>query len=169
YPERWTPPLQSIYKVNFAGSVFWDADACGVGVGVVIRDWKGEFVAALAKFLPELIDPSTACFFAVKCAIEFADECCFSHIVVEGEAPSTIIHELQSILEGPSPEPSTARSLILREAKGRMMQLSSCVFSAVKTSANVAAHKVAEYARNVVDEQVWLMEGPDFLIDILLA
>ena len=45
--QRWTPPPDGMYKINFDGAVF--NDLSNSGVGVIIRDYRGDYVAALAK------------------------------------------------------------------------------------------------------------------------
>ena len=44
---RWRPPKQGWYKVNTDGATFEDIKCCGVGV--VIRNEKGELMGALSK------------------------------------------------------------------------------------------------------------------------
>ncbi|XP_051149770.1 MADS-box transcription factor 18-like isoform X2 [Andrographis paniculata] len=136
----------------------------GVAIGVVVRNWKGDFMAALARFYPDLVDIDTASWMAAKCAVEFAVDYCFKHIMLEGDVPNTI-RGLQDNYKDKSP----ASTIIKQEVKDCMTQLDSCLFSHVQASGNEAAHKVAQHARNVGEELVWLMEEPDFLADILLS
>ena len=44
---RWRPPKQGWYKVNTDGATFDDIKCCGVGV--VIRNERGELMGALSK------------------------------------------------------------------------------------------------------------------------
>ncbi|KAG8389697.1 hypothetical protein BUALT_Bualt01G0005700 [Buddleja alternifolia] len=161
-PERWVPPPPDVYKVNFARANFQDMHASGVGV--VVRSWGGVFMAALARFLPELMDSNTTTLMAAKCAVEFCVDYHFTHIVLEGDDQSTI-NQLKNTYETQSP----VSNVIMEEVVDYMRQLGCCFFSHVQRSGNDAAHMVAQYARNVEDEIVWLMEEPDFLGDILLA
>ena len=43
---QWHPPKANQYKVNFDASVFKEPNL--VGIGVIIRDWRGEAIAALS-------------------------------------------------------------------------------------------------------------------------
>ena len=45
--ELWAAPIAPNYKVNVDGAVF--SQSCQAGVGVVIRDYKGEVIATLSK------------------------------------------------------------------------------------------------------------------------
>ena len=44
---RWKPPDFGRYKINFDGAVF--GDQVSAGIGVVIRDWEGQIIAALSQ------------------------------------------------------------------------------------------------------------------------
>ncbi|XP_073024844.1 MADS-box transcription factor 47-like [Primulina eburnea] len=162
YPEKWFPPPTDVYKANFAGANFQEMN--GSGTGVVIRNWRGAFMAAQARFLPEQMDEIAASSMAAKSAVEFAAEYCFTHIVLEGDSHDTI-----NILECSDENNPPETTCTLQEAKSYAKQLDRCSFSHVQRSGNTAAHMVAQYAINVKDEAVWLIEEPEYLNDILLA
>ena len=42
----WKPPDYGLYKINFDGAQF--VDQASAGLGVVIRDWEGQIIAALS-------------------------------------------------------------------------------------------------------------------------
>lgn len=162
YPEKWIPPPTDVYKANFAGANFQEMNASGTGV--VVRNWNGEFMAAQARFLPEKMDENAASSMAAKSAVEFAVEYYFAHVILEGDSHDTI-----NILESLDANTPPVATCTLQEAKGYVKQLDRCFFSHVERSGNTAAHMVAQYAINVKDEAVWLIEEPDYLTHILLA
>ena len=47
----WKPPPSGIFKLNFDGAAFKSENKSGVGV--VIRDCKGQIIASLAKVLSQ--------------------------------------------------------------------------------------------------------------------
>ena len=47
---RWCPPTGELYKTNYDGTVFFESGEAGIGV--VVRNVKGEVVAALAEKIP---------------------------------------------------------------------------------------------------------------------
>jgi predicted TIM-barrel fold metal-dependent hydrolase len=69
---RWQKPPVGIMKIN------WDAalhkENKHMGVGVVIRDDKGDVVVALSKIVPYIVDPLTAETVAVWHAARLACE-----------------------------------------------------------------------------------------------
>lgn len=162
YPEKWIPPPRNVYKANFARANFQEMNASGTGV--VVRNWKGEFMAAQARFLPEKMDENAASSMAAKSAVEFAVEYYFTHVILEGDSHDTI-NILESLDENNPPDTTCT----LQEAKSYVKQLDRCSFSHVESSGNTAAHMVAQYAINVKDEAVWLIEEPEYLSHILLA
>ncbi|XP_065633927.1 uncharacterized protein LOC136069392 [Quercus suber] len=52
--EKWKPPRSGCIKTNFDGAVFADTDE--VGIGVVIRDSRGQVLASLSK---RIVNPSS--------------------------------------------------------------------------------------------------------------
>lgn len=45
--SRWKPPTPDIYKVNYNGAMFTEIGE--VGIGIVVRNEKGEVMASLAE------------------------------------------------------------------------------------------------------------------------
>ncbi|XP_073148277.1 MADS-box transcription factor 47-like [Henckelia pumila] len=162
YPKKWIPPPTDVYKANFARANFQEMNASGTGV--VVRNWRGEFMAAQARFLPEQTDENSVSSMAAKSAVEFAVEYSFTSIILEGD-----LHDTINILESSDENNPPDSSCTLQEAKSYAKQLDLCSFSHVERSGNIAAHMVAQYAINVEDEAVWLIEEPEYLNDILLV
>lgn len=48
--EKWKPPDSGCLKTNFDGAVFVDSGEAGIGV--VIRDSRGQVLASLSKRIP---------------------------------------------------------------------------------------------------------------------
>ena len=90
---QWSPPPENCYKMNFDAALF-DHLGC-VGIGVVVRDYKGEAMAALSQkiALPQSVALAEAR--AAHKAITFAQEMSFFRIQVEGDCLG-VIRALQS-------------------------------------------------------------------------
>ncbi|KAF5460015.1 hypothetical protein F2P56_019915 [Juglans regia] len=56
--ERWSPPPEGLFKMNWDASV--DKDRGRIGIGVIIRDHKGLMTAALRMSRPLYPDPTLA-------------------------------------------------------------------------------------------------------------
>ena len=90
---RWSPPPENCYKINFDAALF---DHLGyAGIGVVVRDHRGEVMAALSQkiALPQSVALAEAR--AAHKAITFAQELSFFRIQVEGDCLG-VIRALQS-------------------------------------------------------------------------
>ena len=70
--QHWTKPNLHYHKVNFDAAVFREVHSAGIGV--IVRDWRDEFVGALSS--PMSLTHSVAKLEALVCrkAVEFATE-----------------------------------------------------------------------------------------------
>ena len=84
----WKPPPWPILKVNFNGAMF--LEQISVGVGVVIRDDKGQVVESMDEKVtfPYLVTVVEV--IAAKRALKFALDIGLSPIVLEGDSKNTI-------------------------------------------------------------------------------
>nr|POE89471.1 hypothetical protein CFP56_65838 [Quercus suber] len=78
--QRWNPPPTSCFKCNV------DADMKSVGIGVIVRDWHGHFVAAMCKKLHAPLGPLEAELKAVEVGMQFAKQLGLSDIIMEGDS-----------------------------------------------------------------------------------
>ena len=141
-----------IYKVNFDAAVFADLEASGVGV--VVRNDKGEVMASLAARGPPVRDSDEAETLACRRALEFAVEAGFSELILEGDN-LTVMKSLISL------KPNRSRlGHIVEEIQCILAGLRSFAVSFVKRSANTVAHALAQHARLLDDELVWPEECP---------
>ena len=53
---KWQPPVEGLYKKNYDGAVFTESGEAGIGI--IVRDARGEVIAALAEknLYPGLVD-----------------------------------------------------------------------------------------------------------------
>lgn len=79
----WHPPPDSAFKLNFNAVVFFDLSCSGVGA--MIRNEKGEVMAAKSTRGPHVVDSAVAEVIACRRALEFACEAGFTDLVVERE------------------------------------------------------------------------------------
>ncbi|KAL3537646.1 hypothetical protein ACH5RR_001012, partial [Cinchona calisaya] len=87
---RWQLPTPSSLKANFDAAVFKEMACGGVGVGVVIHDSKGRFVAGLAERIQGMTNPEIAEMIAARRAPEFGAKLNNSGFILEGDARRVI-------------------------------------------------------------------------------
>ena len=81
--DIWKPPLQSIFKLNFNAAIFSESNSSWFGG--IIRNDKGEVMAAMSAKVPSLSSSEEAEMLACRKAMEFATVAGFLELVVEGD------------------------------------------------------------------------------------
>lgn len=81
--QSWRPPSGDSYKLNFNAAVFEDTGS--LGFGVIIRNYRGEVMAALSAKGPVVSDSEEVEALACRRALEFAVDAGFEELVVEGD------------------------------------------------------------------------------------
>ena len=86
--HQWRPPEQDHFKVNYDATLFQSINRAGIGV--VIRDWRGDVVAALS--MPTALASSVADLeaLACRCALLFAAEKELQKVIFEGDSVSVM-------------------------------------------------------------------------------
>ena len=87
-PRRWCPPADDVWKINFNGAMFGESDEAGIGV--VIRDCRGEVKAALFKKIKKPPTVDVLELLAAKRAMTFSLETNTSRVVYEGDSALVI-------------------------------------------------------------------------------
>ena len=57
-----------------------------VGIGVIVRDWNGQFVATMCKQIHTPLGPLEAKSKAVEVGMQFAKQLGLSNIIMEGDS-----------------------------------------------------------------------------------
>ena len=94
--DVWQPPSQSEYKLNFDAAIFSSLDRSGYGA--IIRNDKGEVMAAMSASGPNVSTSGEAELLACGRAIEFAVDAGFSRLIIEGDN-SNVLQSISSSLE----------------------------------------------------------------------
>lgn len=81
--EMWKPPLNSVFKLNFDAAVFVEAKR--TGVEAIIRNDKGEVMAAMSIRGPPVSSNEEAEMSACRKAVEFTTDAGFSELVIKGD------------------------------------------------------------------------------------
>jgi hypothetical protein len=158
--SRKKPPL-GVLKIN------WDAalqqETKNMGVGVVIRDDSGAFVAAISKIVPYIVDPLTAETVAVWHAAQLVCEMGYQHVLLERDSLS-VISALKK--EGHC---GIGCGQLISYTKLILSRLANHSFQHVKKDANKAAHCMAKFALSQLLDKVWVEDYPLIIQHIVLA
>ena len=93
--DVWKPPPNSVFKLNFDAAVFVEAER--TGFGAIIRNDKGEVMAAMSTGGPPVSSSKEAELLACRKVVEFATDAGFSELVIEGDN-SNVMKALSSSL-----------------------------------------------------------------------
>ena len=83
----WQPPPQSVYKLNYDAAVF--VDNTSSGFGAMIRNLRGEVMAAMTAKGSAVQCCEEAKLLACRKAMEFAIDAGFTTLIVEGDSINT--------------------------------------------------------------------------------
>ena len=138
--------------MNFDASIFQDGE--NSGVRAIIRNDRGEVMAALSAKGPPVTGSDEAEIYACRRAVEFAVECGFSELVLEGDNQALMdaLHTRQGRLSW--------LGHILQDVLLLLDGLRWVHVSFVKRSANNVAHVLARYAKDLVEDIVWIEDSP---------
>ena len=148
----WTTPPENCYKLNFDAAIFKDINASGFSV--VIRNERGEVMAALAAKGPPVHDSEEAEVLACRTALEFAVDAGFAGLILEGDNVTVVrnLEALRGIL--------SCLGHLYGDVQCLRSGLHAVSVSCVGRSANLVAHSLAKFAKGVEDEFIWLEESP---------
>ncbi|XP_055959787.1 uncharacterized protein LOC130014852 [Mercurialis annua] len=151
---RWSPPKIGWLKVNVDAAVFSRNE--GIGVGIVVRDWRGSLVQArLVKFHGNY-SPRVAEAMGIREALSWLKDS--SNIIIESDAMEVIL-----AIRNPSLIES---DFLIDDCLNLAKQLCNVSFVFVRRSANQAAHCLAQNARSLSGHQEWFSNFPDILTNV---
>ncbi|XP_075659781.1 uncharacterized protein LOC142629643 [Castanea sativa] len=134
-PPHWTPPVAGVFKANVDGAVFKDLSSAGIGV--ILRDDKGNVIGALSQRLYAPLGPLEAEAKAMEAAILFARDMGIHDIVLEGDSL-----QVSNFLKGSSSAPPTVAN-VLEGVLFHLQFFKSFCFSHIRRTGNKPAHLLA--------------------------
>ncbi|XP_075674920.1 uncharacterized protein LOC142644128 [Castanea sativa] len=157
-PTRWVPPPPRIHKIIVDGASS-ELESFS-SIGVVIRDYMGQVVAALCK-------PLKACFFAelteimaLKQGVLLAQELQLPRVIIKSDS-SNAIQAIQDKATGSSFEHLIQG--ILRAS----VSFENCLFKHLSRNFNTVAHELAQHARRSGTQQLWKGVTPPIVAPFL--
>ena len=150
--DTWQPPPPLVFKLYFEAALFLTLNSSGFGA--VIRNEKGEVMAAMEAKGPEVFCSEEAELLACRKATEFAVDAGFSELVIEGDNSSVMkaISAMQvnhSILGN-----------VIWDVHHLIGNLQWVRTECIKRGRNRVAHELAQFARNISHDLFWMEDVP---------
>lgn len=149
------PPLGELYKTNYDGAVF--SESGEAGIGVVVRDAKGEVIAALAEKItyPGSVEMLEA--LAARRAVKFIVELGVSLSEFEGDS-EVVCRALRTADRG---HPSIGQ--IIKDTLSIVGSLRTYSFTHTRWQGNCVAHALAKRAIVSFLILVWMEHVPSYI------
>ena len=149
----WHPPPESAFKLNFDAVIFLELNCSRVGA--MIRNERGEVMAAMSARGPQVVDTSEeAEILACRMAMEFVREAGFTELVIEGDN----VNVMKSVSASGADQSRLGH--IIQDIKWLTQGLRKVSFSYVRRVANSVAHGLARYAKYVKEDIYWIEDNP---------
>ena len=126
-------------KANFDGAMFAESDQAGIGV--VVKNNRGQVVAAIAEKIAKPESAEVLEVLAARRAVQFVLELGFAHSMFEGDATTVI----KALTDGNCSVPSFGHIAKDIESISGLLQTKS--FSHVRRQGNAVAHALMQKAR----------------------
>ncbi|XP_041009359.1 uncharacterized protein LOC121253410 [Juglans microcarpa x Juglans regia] len=155
---RWGFPPLGVFKLNVDGAIFQNQHSAGIGV--VLRDCKGEVLMAASKKEPAIRDATSIERLAIFRGLQLTAHLGIKHLIIESDA-LTLVQELQK------PEPSmTLVGNVIKDTKELMNCFQVCEVRFAMRTYNEVEHK---FAWHVSDISLWWGSFPDVIAPALWA
>ncbi|XP_018853114.2 uncharacterized protein LOC109015083 [Juglans regia] len=158
--ERWTPPPEFLFKMNWDASV--DKFRGRIGIGVIIRDHKGLMIAALRMSRPLYPDPTLAEACGAYEATKFGLQLRLSKVVLEGDSQQIVSALLTK------DKNDSHRDMVTLETQKLLSLYEVWSVKHVVRKANRVAHVLARKALFSSEAIVDIEDPPLCISDLLL-
>ena len=158
--QLWNPPKQGWYKVNTDGAVFRETGS--YGIGVVVRNEKGQIMGALCRRLEMLLGVLEVEAKAVEEGVQFARDLSLGRIVIECDSQAMVNSFCK---QGPM------QSNIQKVIEGTRLGLrcfDAREVAHTRRGSNSAAHIMARYAKFVNECDIWVEDTPPMIVNQVL-
>ncbi|XP_021824838.1 uncharacterized protein LOC110765903 [Prunus avium] len=159
--QVWRPPLAGFYKINVDGALkIGDSIR---GVGVVVRNERGEFMGACVKSIQASYGARQTKLMAAIEGMRFSIDMGLNYVILEMDAQVCI----KGILS--TEECSGTDGLLFEEAKNLLSKFRGVLCQWTPRSGNKAAHTLAHFAISCNDFVSWIEDAPMWLLPVLDA
>jgi hypothetical protein len=158
-PALWECPPSGRLKMNIDGA--YHVGVAKGGMGFVVRDEHGQFVAALARHLPYASSALQVVLEACRTGMLVAIHQGWSKIDIECN-----YMELVAMMDNPCEDRSYV-GCIVEDCKKYRTAFTSCQFGHIYRKANGVALRLAHIANWSTMDEYWLVEAPSIIEDVL--
>ena len=144
--EVWKPPPSEAYKINFDAALF--SDLGRTGFGAIVRNEKGEVMAAMTACGSAVHTSDEAKLLACWRALEFAMDAGFSRLIIEGDN-NNAIHAISS-----SEENTSLFGNVVDDIRHLIRGLLWSDVCCIRRGGNRVAYALAQHARHTLDEDL---------------
>ena len=148
------PPPPGVCKINVDGAM--SESGLLSSVGVIIRDCRGDVVAARGRLLPALYSVEVIEAYAIEEGIKLACEVQLSRLIIESDS-AIAIQVLNSRSFGAD------FGIILQGAFTMLSSFRSWSVKHLKREYNRAAHNIAQITRSIETSQTWFGCSPPII------
>jgi ribonuclease HI len=159
-PQRWTAPLVGWVKVNSDASV--NLKRGWMGFGAVVRDERGEVLAAQCKTVKGCLDATLAEAGAMLMAIKLCQQMGFLIVHVEGDTQVVVNGILSPGVDW------SGKGLMLGDIAETLKGFYQWRISYISRDGNQAAHGLSKLATTKEIDYLWINKVPDCIHDIIL-
>ena len=149
---KWRPPVDGTYKTNFDGAVFAESEEAGIGV--IIRDFQGLVIAALAEKIPYPGSVEVLEALAARRAARFVVEVGLTASEFEGD--SEVVWRALRTADGAH----SSMGEIIKDTMSILGSLRTFSFSHTRRQGNCVAHALAKRAIVSFPLLVWMEHVP---------
>ena len=133
-----------------------------MGIGIVIRDFRGSVKAAMSKPFHGLQEPVVGEAMAALFAVEFGRDIGVKDVIMEGDSLITV-----NAIRGESHKWSYYGHII-EDIKVVLSNFHRWEVGHIRREGNAAAHHLAKWAIGAKNEQIWVEETPRCIEDVVL-
>jgi ribonuclease HI len=148
-------------KINWDAAL--DKQKKLMGVGVMIRDHRGDVIATQCSTWQYITDPAVAEAMALRTAAAVRQQLGIMEVILEGDS----LEVVQAVKK--EEESWTNFGPIVEEVKDMLKGCHSWKISHVKRTANEVAHKMAKMVVSLNVNQIWVSTIPPCIREIVLV
>ncbi|KAF2308445.1 hypothetical protein GH714_009740 [Hevea brasiliensis] len=161
-PQEWKKPGPNWVKLNV--DIATNVNSGWTGIGMVVRNEMGSFVACKISRMVGLFSPTIAEIMGVREALSWIKDNNWQNVIVESDNLQVV-----NVLNSMNVENFSMMGGIVSDCRSLINEIScEILFSHVFRSANGVAHALAQATRSFPNAMEWTLSPPEFVSLLLL-